>query len=350
MVWMLISASSKRFRPLTCGARMDEIPNDNGIAISRLQVDDLPALLQLSQSQGWSHTKRDWDNMLKTGKTFGHYETGDSKYGTNLISCAHFTEFGKDLASLGMVIVSQRFRNRGLATSLIRNVMDYNHKQHQSRPLGLIASTKAQPLYPRFGFDLTGEYILKLTRTGCSSTTRFEHDVDDQEVHVRPLGKPDDIQDIIRLDHESTGLDRGDVVRRLLESSEAVCVAEVRETETTMGWKPSIMGYGVAKRQGELLNIGPLIAPDSKIASVLCREVIAGHNDGPIRMDVFESQREFVKTITSTTATSSHGLDFQQADRQALMIKWPSYEENSSARKLPGHRQVMFCPASQAWL
>jgi hypothetical protein len=154
----------------------------------------------------------------------------------------------------------------------------------------------------------------------------------------------EDIKELWSFDQANAGFERGPLIDHLLKSSaRSMMVHDVANDDNDNNIKPSLLkGFGIAKYQGDLLNVGPIVSTDETAALALCQSLTEGH-DGPIRMDVYESQKGFVRGALDA-------LGFQQDDRQAIMVNTFGNHEDAKEQKLPGNRQVMFCPASQAWL
>lgn len=311
--------------------------------ISKLGIDDIPFLMSLTQEQNWAHTERDWRTMLLSGHTFGHRQ-GDDDGGSskNLLSCAHFTEYGPAFASLGMLLVSKSSQKQGLAASLLKHILSKNTSKHHQRPIGLITATKAQDLYPKFGFQFTGEHILKLKRPSSSGEGFPSSSPGIGLPHgcrLQPVSTPCDIDRIIRFDGETTELDRSQVLKELLNASDEAFIVE----DSTSA---SLAGYGVAKIQGDLLTVGPVVAMGNSIASTIFHELTNNNAAHPkvktTRIDLFENQQELAHMLTSSA------VGYRQVDRQPVMVNYFGHQE--SGYTLPGNRGVMFCPASQAWL
>lgn len=327
---------------------VNNAPNDRLPTIEPIVSDHLPELLKLSQEEAWTHTERDWKVMLATGQTYGHLVSED-RTSRRLLSCIHVTDYGASLATLGMLIVAKRHRKRGLATSLVNHVLGKHHQSH--RPMGLVAASQAQSFYPPFGFVSTGEHVVKLTRTGG-------HNMDETPTILEnfPLTTPSvskhDAKRAILFDRQATHLDRSHLLVGLLSTSDRAFFVQ---DGSHGGGNNTIVGYGLAKFQQAsnnalLLNVGPVVASDPLTAFALCHRLTQQH-EGPIRLDIFGSQHKLIHELITS-------LGFQpEGERQAVMLRHNTATTINGVNKelgtkllLPGNRNVMFCPASQAWL
>ena len=316
--------------PLSPDKRMT-LPNEPEVVL--LGLEDVPRLLALSRQVGWSHTERDWKAMVSTGTTFGHCHSKDDGCGgdDSLASCIHMTEFGTQFATLGMLIVSKPHQKKGLATSLVNRLLAHN--KPEKRSIGLITATPAQSFYPQFGFQTTGEHILKLTKA-MGSPKNVAFGVDSTNLKMTPVSSQNDIKEVMQFDKNVAKLERSPLLEHLLKNTDRSFLAH-NYTEKDAS---SLLGFGMAKLQGSLLNVGPIVSTDPTAALALCQSLTEDH-EGPIRMDVYESQHDFVQGALEL-------LGFHEDDRQAVMMN--TFGEND--RHLPGNRIAMFCPASQAWL
>jgi GNAT superfamily N-acetyltransferase len=105
----------------------------SGFATRRLTGDDVAAALALSSAVGWSQTAADWRLIVDEGVALGCFDEHDAPAAT-----AAFVTFGK-LARVGMVIVAEPFRRRGIARLLVQRIVD------DIDTAGLVASLDCRP-------------------------------------------------------------------------------------------------------------------------------------------------------------------------------------------------------------
>jgi GNAT superfamily N-acetyltransferase len=116
-------------------------------AIRVLTADDIPQAFELSSLAGWNQTAADWSALLKLAPEgcFG------VQIGSTLAATATLFCYGSSLAWIGMVLTHPDFRRRGLATKLLRRVLDIADKL-AIRTVKLDATEMGEPLYRSLGF------------------------------------------------------------------------------------------------------------------------------------------------------------------------------------------------------
>lgn len=116
-------------------------------AIRLLRAADLPACMALKDEAGWNQTEQDWLKLLNFApdSCFG-IEIDGTLAATTTVAC-----YGTDLAWIGMVLTSARFRSRGLATALMQHALDYLSRNPVDW-IKLDATEMGRPVYQRFGF------------------------------------------------------------------------------------------------------------------------------------------------------------------------------------------------------
>src|ERR1700761_1100031 len=115
------------------------------IAIVRLDARDAPAGLALSTEAHWNQNEADWRFFLTQGMVFGVRDKASL-----LIASAALLPYGSKQAWISMVLVTENWRRRGVATRLIDACLD------AARNLGLTCWLDATPagasVYGPLGF------------------------------------------------------------------------------------------------------------------------------------------------------------------------------------------------------
>ncbi|MFD6812479.1 GNAT family N-acetyltransferase, partial [Streptomyces anthocyanicus] len=167
------------------------------LPIRRLDSTDLLACADLSENRGWPREEHKWGLLLAAGTGYGI----DSPDGEGLLACCVVTSYGPDLAAIGMVLVDRRHARQGVGRRLMRHVVE----QAGDTPLTLHATPNGQPLYEGLGFTEIGRAEMV--------KGRFSATVPAPGITVRPA-TAEDLQDVLRLDHEIFGLDRTALITR----------------------------------------------------------------------------------------------------------------------------------------
>ncbi|MGW2302428.1 GNAT family N-acetyltransferase [Streptomyces sp. NPDC001809] len=229
------------------------------LPIRRLTVDDLLACADLSENRSWPREEHKWGLLLSAGTGYGI----DDPSGTGLITCAVVTSYGPGLAAIGMVLVAERYARQGVGRRLMEHVL----AESGDTPLTLHATPNGQPLYEQLGFARTGR--AEMVRG------RFTFAAPAPAVPVRPA-TAEDLQAILRLDHEVFGLDRTHMITRLPAFADHLRVAEENG---------EITGFAAAWPNMDTHVVGPLIARDTATAQALIASLAAA-GDRPLRTDI----------------------------------------------------------------
>lgn len=303
--------------------------------ISRLHKGDLPSLLALSQQAGWPHTVRDWTAVLECGTGYGHRRSSAAD-DDNVVSCLHMTDCGKGFASLGLVVVDEAYRGQGMGTALVKHALSH---RPPSQSIGLVAGANVSSFYEPFGFQsMEDEHILILRKEIGLATPASVGVPDSSPDHNLRSLSPENLKEVLDFDLQVTGLERTKLMQQRL--SNADCSLMYATTDNI------IQGYGMANVQDGSLTIGPLVALDTPTALQLAFHLAEDHGNKHsnnetmpcpsfIRIDAYTSQSEFVDGLVN--------MGYQVTPQQAVMIKGPFL-------KLPGNRNHIYVPASQAWM
>ncbi|MFH9723457.1 GNAT family N-acetyltransferase [Streptomyces sp. NPDC017254] len=229
------------------------------LPVRRLTSEDLLACSDLSENRGWPREEHKWGLLLTAGTGYGI----DDPSGAGLLACCVVTSYGPGIAAIGMVLVAERYARQGVGRRLMHHVL----AEAGDTPLTLYATPNGQPLYEELGF----------TETSRSEMVRgrFTFTTPAPAVPVRPA-TAEDLQAILRLDHEIFGLDRTHMITRLPAFADHLRVAE-EDGEIT--------GFGAAWPNMDTHVVGPLIARDPATAQALI-DSLAAATDRPLRTDI----------------------------------------------------------------
>jgi GNAT superfamily N-acetyltransferase len=225
---------------------------------------------RLSAEAGWNQTAPDWRLMLETGEGIGQL-TADGE----LAASAVILPYGGRLAWIGMVLTSETFRRRGLATANLRWAI------RRCEELGLIAGLDATPagreVYRPLGFE--GVFGLTRFKTEAPVATAGAPD----GVTLRPM-LVDDLDRVTRVDADAFGAER----RHL--------VAYLRAAAPESGWVAErgggLEGF-VLGRPGRLArHVGSLCAADVEVAKALLARAL-GERREPVSIDVPDDRSAF---------------------------------------------------------
>jgi hypothetical protein len=218
-------------------------PLPDGVQLRRLTDGDLEAAQALTLEVQWPHRVEDWRFGLSHGE--GVVAVRDSQ----VVGTAMRWLWGKNHATLGMVIVSQPVQGRRIGQHLMNTLM----QGIDDRAVLLHATADGRGLYERLGFRIAGEIR---QHQGIASPAQLVALPEGER--LRPLGR-NDAKALIALDARASGMPRDAMIRQLLSEGETVVLARSGEA----------IGFSVLRRFGRGHAIGPVVAPDLESAKAL---------------------------------------------------------------------------------
>jgi GNAT superfamily N-acetyltransferase len=238
------------------------------IAIVRLGPDDALAGLTLSAEATWNQNEADWRFFLTKGTVFGLRDNE-----SRLIATSALLPYTSGNAWISMVLVTENWRRRGLATKLVDACL--GAAATQSLTPWLDATPAGAAVYGPLGFVPTLQ--LRRLRLDNAMSTIAE---------APPSLLPCDIEKFAEQDRLAMGFDRNTLLKaisgrsgsRLLSNGEALAL--VRDGRKAR-------------------HIGPLFAngPDQALAMV---NKIVRSETGPLLIDVVSEKEDFLKGITNS--------------------------------------------------
>lgn len=232
------------------------------VSVREMKPDDIPAARELSRELNWPHRTSDWTYLLERGSGLVA-ERGGEIVGTTMC-----WPYGKDAATLGMVIVSSRAQGQGIGSSLMEAALE----RLGGRAVSLNATEEGVPLYRKFGFEEVG--AIHQHQGTAFSVPIAELQPNER---VRPLGITDR-QTVAELDRRATGMDRSELIASLLDRSQAVILDRNNEA----------VGFALFRRFGRGYSVGPTVAPDLGGAKVLISHWLGSKAGMFCRLDVSE--------------------------------------------------------------
>jgi len=261
------------------------------IAIERIQGNDIPHLINLSESVGWDYSSEEIKTIVNSGIIYG----GKNKQG-EIIASAAIILYGEKLASIGMVIVHPQYKGKGIGRKIteacIRSVSE-------KTSIMLIATEEGRPLYERLGFQV----VSHVSKYICNQYVTPK-DYDRNEQHIFMDYDKGDSNGIVKLDEAAFGVNRSNFIQRRIEQSEQCIVVKDKENY--------IVGYGMSVQTPENRIIGPIVAPNDHIATTIVHHLAKDYK-GKLRIDVPEG-KEFFMTVLETAG-------FQKVNQPPIMLK-----------------------------
>ncbi len=232
------------------------------LAIAQLGAGDVTGGLALSTEAHWNQNEADWLFFLSKGIVFGVRDRGG-----RLIATAALLPYTASDAWISMVLVTESWRRRGLATRLVDTCLN------TATRLGLTTWLDATPagaaVYGPLGFTPTIQLRrLRLERAPGSAM-------------LPTAGK---IEEFITCDTSAMGFDRRELLRELGGRPTSRLVSS--------GDAMALVRDGRAAR-----HIGPLFATTPPGALALVRNIVASER-GAVLIDAVANQSAFLNGLT----------------------------------------------------
>lgn len=280
----------------------------NKLQLVVFDANDIPGLIALSDSVGWDYDEFEIRTVMMSGKIFGHKNAEGE-----IVSSAAIITYESNLASIGMVIVHENYRGLGLGKLVTQKCIESVTKH---TAIMLVATKDGEPLYKKMGFN-TVDYVHKYLADKYVVT----YHVASNEYTIEDFTEQD-FAEIVSLDAAAFGDKRDIFLRnRIKQSKQCIVVKDHRA---------NIIGFGLSILGPINLILGPIIAPDSKIASLIINILAKDHN-GKVRIDVPSGHAELIKWIEQ--------CGFTEANTPPVMIL--------HAEKMPVRNNTLFAIAAQ---
>jgi hypothetical protein len=235
-------------------------PLPDGVSVRRLKADDLEAAQALSREFQWPHRVEDWQFGLAHGQGVAAVRDGE------LVGTALHWQWGKQCATVGLVVVSPRLQGLRVGQHLMHAVM----AGLEDRTVLLHATPEGRGLYERMGFAITGEVRQHQSLAAPAQLVALP-----QGQRLRPLGR-NDAPTLVALDARAAGMPRETLLRQLLAEGETVVLARGGEA----------LGFSIVRRFGRGHAIGPVVAPDLASAQALIGHWCSRYAGKFLRIDV----------------------------------------------------------------
>lgn len=234
------------------------------IAIARLGVDDAAAGLVLSTEARWNQNESDWKFFLSKGVVFGVRDNAG-----RLIATAALLPYSAGNAWISMVLVTESWRRRGIATRLVDACLATAAQMNLTSWLD--ATPAGATVYGPLGFAPTLQLRrLRLTDRESSAAAPSLQVCDPAAFAARDLRAMGFSRDVLLA--EFAGRPGSLLVR------DGSTMALVRDGRTAR-------------------HIGPLFASGADDALALVRD-IARSERGPLLLDAIHSHGEFLEGLT----------------------------------------------------
>ncbi|MCT2386852.1 GNAT family N-acetyltransferase [Erwinia pyrifoliae] len=231
------------------------------IKLVSMNESHLDGAFALTQQLQWPHRRTDWQQMLQLGEGLVALENG-APVGTTLC-----WRWGRDYATLGLVIVDARCQRRGIARLLMHATLErLGHCR-----VRLHATAAGQPLYEQLGFVTSGQVVQHQSRAlaavsaiPCAARQRLRS------------ATSEDAAIMTELDRQALGPARAPLISQLLASAVRVLVLEEDDRAA---------GFACLRRFGHGYVIGPVVAARAQQAQLLVSALLSHLGAQFVRID-----------------------------------------------------------------
>jgi GNAT superfamily N-acetyltransferase len=229
------------------------------VSIIELGVNDAPAGLVLSTEAHWNQNEADWRFFLNKGIVFGVRDK------ERLVATAALLPFSAGNAWISMVLVTMKWRRRGVATQLVDACLNAARKRELTTWLD--ATPDGAAVYGPLGFTPT----LQLRRLRLDNANPAEAS------QTLPTCSLDEFT---ARDARAIGFDRSALLAEFCDRSGSRVLSD--------GNAMAIVRDGRTAR-----HIGPVLADDPVSARALVHAIVRSET-GPLLLDAVSSQDAFV--------------------------------------------------------
>ncbi|MGG0454623.1 GNAT family N-acetyltransferase [Bacillus mycoides] len=278
------------------------------INLVALEEHDIPGLIALSAAVGWDYDKDEIQTVMSSGKVYGH----KNKEG-KIVSSAAIIPYGSSLASIGMVIVHQNYRGKGLGRKVTQKCLD---SVSDDTTVMLIATDEGKTMYESMGFcsiDCVHKYL-------CDSYLSVKPD-NNLDMEITPM-REENLPQVVKLDKNAVGEERKTfLIHRIKQAKEALVVKDSNGT---------IIGFGLSILGPINLILGPIVAPNDHIASLLI-DKLANNHQYKLRIDIPSGNESFMFNLEKN--------GFSKVSQPPIMIK--------NSKHLPSRNKTLYGIAAQ---
>lgn len=231
------------------------------IILRDMTQDDLQQAAELSLEQSWPHRAEDWKLFFELGE--GIVAT----YEGRIVGTIMAWRFGKDYATIGMVIVTNEIQRRGIGRKLMHAMID----RLEGYNILLNATQEGMALYQSLGFVPCG--IVRQHQGPAPTMPLVQLNADER---IRPLGGAD--EQLPELYSRASGMDRSGLFEALHSNSSAVVLSRNHEP----------VGFAMLRSFGHGRSIAPIVAPDLHGTKLLITHWLGTRPGRFVRIDVVE--------------------------------------------------------------
>lgn len=217
------------------------------LSLRPLAVADIPLGLALSSAAGWNQTAADWQTLLALSRagSLSAYWDGQAAGTVTTVS------YGQSLHWIGMVLVRENFRRKGIGTALLRGALE---AVKDEGAVGLDATPAGKALYDTLEFS-------EVYRLGRWLREPFQAALPGEIGSAIEPMLAADLPAVCAYDQEVFGADRAPLLRALRAGAAGLAWLARRQGRT--------IGYCLGRFGRLYAHIGPVVADDTPTAQAL---------------------------------------------------------------------------------
>jgi len=247
---------------------------------------DIDAGLRLCRLSHWNQVARDWEQFLAITPDGATVAVDGSGRVIGSVATVRYAGAGGDppfsMAWIAMVLVDPACRGRGIGTALLQHGLA---QLQDVTTVGLDATPLGRPLYETLGFRADATF----TRMRREPGTRGLAAPDGGDRRRVRRATAADHDAIAALDASGTGLDRGAMLRWLLDGAPDLAWV----SDGTRGVEGVVLG----RRGFAATHLGPVIASSIDAAAALVRAVLAAEDEHALIIDAADDRAGWRETL-----------------------------------------------------
>jgi len=245
---------------------------------------DIPAAMTFVRQVHWNQTPADWQRFLAA--------TPDGCFaaciGADVIGTVATIVYDRHLAWIGMMLVDERHRGRGIGRQLFSRALEYLDRRGVTCAK-LDATPEGRPMYEHHGF--ASEEIIERWALTRSETSR--------QVSLPPPATRS-LDAALALDTTIFGADRSGLLRSIADDAPDLVLVESDEA--------SIRGYAFGRRGTRADHLGPWMARDEATARKLLTTFLARSERPLVFVDAVCRNRRAARLLEGRGFTVARAL------------------------------------------
>lgn len=247
------------------------------LIIRQMRQSDILGANGLKKAENWNQTKEDWQMLLSLYPELCLVACVDKM----IVGTVTATNYGNQVAWIGMMLVSKDFRGLGISGQLLKTIVA---NLRECRSIKLDATPAGYPVYQKLGLNQELQIHRMVTSKVCLGITEAH------EGSARRIQESDMIA-IQKMDLEVFGADRGRLLEILFKRNKEWAWLVERENK--------VVGFALVRPGCNYAQIGPLYADTIEDAKGLVTHISEQFVGQCLAVDVLSDKSEFKSLLIS---------------------------------------------------